>query len=322
MERTAKIRTGSKEAGQTLKDLVCRRFDYLGRAAWHRHILEGRLLINGIKAGPDTRLDTGDTIEFILPQLREPPVNRNLSIIYDSRDLLVADKPANLPCHPAGRYFNHTLWALLKEELGLEQPIFIHRLDRETSGIVLVAKNRDAAGRYGRVFAQGAVRKRYLALVEGSFPDGVLRAEGILSRDPESSIRKKKRFYRHARHAPLPDGAQACCTTFRNISAHGGISLVEALPRSGRTHQIRASLKGLGFPVVGDKLYGVDDTLFLKFIRDELSPEDRRRLRLDRQALHASEIRIPRPEDGRMLCFCSPLPADIAGLLSEPAEAI
>lgn len=317
MQRKAKIRVGVREAGQTLLNLLCRRFDYLDKAAWLGYIAEGRLIVNQMPAEADTRLSIGDNIEFRFPPMSEPPINRDFSVIYDSRDLLVVDKPANLPCHPAGRYFNHTLWALLKEELGLDRPIFIHRIDRETSGIVLVAKNREAARRYRQAFDRGDVHKRYFAVVEGHFPDESIRAEGILYKDPISDIRKKRRFSQGHRCASGPVGSQACCTIFRKKSVHAGLSLVEALPRTGRAHQIRASLKNLEFPVVGDKLYGVDDTLFLRFIRDELTPQDRRRLRIDRQALHACEIRIRRAGDGRMLYLSSPLPPDIAGLLSD-----
>ncbi len=315
LARRAVIRTGPGDAGERLIDLLCRRFSYLGRGAWERHIAEGRLRVNGAPASGDRRLAAGDGVEFHMPPMEEPPVDRGYAVVYDDRRLIAVDKPGNLPCHPAGRYFRHTLWALLLER-GVPQPIFIHRIDRETSGLVLVAKDRRTARRLGQEFAAGRVFKRYLAVVEGRFPEKALRAAGILHPDLSSTVRKKRRFSVPADPGCLPPGAESCRTDFSREAVAGGLSLVEALPRTGRAHQIRATLCSLGFPVVGDKLYGVDDTLFLRFLEGCLTSEDRRRLRIDRQALHASELRVPGAADGRTLRLLSPLPADMAALLA------
>ncbi|MFA6500159.1 MAG: RluA family pseudouridine synthase, partial [Desulfurivibrionaceae bacterium] len=254
---------------------------------------------------------------YLMPALIEPPVDSNYTVLHEDDDLLVINKPAPLPCHPGGRFFSHTLWALLKENQGLADPRLVNRLDRETSGIVLVAKNKAAARLCQEQFAQHRVEKTYLVVVEGDFPDTPLTVEapGWLGPDPNSAIRKKMRFYPEQNDAP--PGAVEASTGFRRIPGadNTNLSLLEAKPHTGRCHQIRATLLHLGFPVVGDKLYGVDEQLFLRFKEGCLSATDHARLRLPRQALHASSLRLSHPVSGKVVKFSAPLPPTLQGLL-------
>jgi len=182
---------------------------------------------------------------------------------------------------------------------------------------VLAAKNKTAARLCQEQFSQRRVDKVYLVVVEGNFPETPIPVEatGWLGPDPDSAIRKKMRFYPEQNDA-LP-GAMEASTAFRRISGAGdaGLSLLEARPHTGRCHQIRATLLHLGFPVAGDKLYGVDEQLFLRFQEDRLSAADHGRLRLPRQALHASGLRLSHPVSGQELKFSAPLPSALQELL-------
>jgi 23S rRNA pseudouridine955/2504/2580 synthase/23S rRNA pseudouridine1911/1915/1917 synthase len=318
MKRIARTVVPAQAAGLHLLDYLVSRFTYHSLADWCRIFSEGRVLLNGTIAAGETVLKRGDQIEYLFPDLPEPPVDDRFAILFQDEFLLAVDKSGNLPCHPAGKYFHHTLWALLKEQYPEDAFEFVNRLDRETSGIVLLARQAKAALACRRLFASQRVHKRYVVLVEGAFPEQ-FRCDGYLESDPGSEVRKKRRFVADENpDAPIRDRAQ---TAFRLLRSLDSLSLVEALPETGRLHQIRASLCSSGYPVVGDKLYGVDDRLFLQFIEDGLRPEDLRRLRLDRQALHAAELRFPHPVTGEQLRLSAPLPADMQALVTPGACA-
>jgi len=317
LQRTTSVSIQPQQAGQQLLDFVSQRFTYRSREEWQAELAADRFRLNDGEARGDSILAPGDRLVYLMPALVEPPVDADYTVLHEDDDLLVIDKPAPLPCHPGGRFFAHTLWALLKETHGLADPRLVNRLDRETSGIVLVAKNKVAARLCQEQFAQRRVEKVYLAVVEGDFPNTPreVEASGWLGPDPNSAIRKKMRFYPEQNDAP--PGAVESSTTFQRLSgAHNNsLTLLEARPHTGRCHQIRATLLHLGFPVVGDKLYGVDEQLFLRFKEDRLSPADHLLLRLPRQALHAARLRLSHPVTGQELEFSAPLPSGVQGLL-------
>lgn len=312
---------GSKEV--MLLDFLSSRFTYHTRDEWGERIAERRVLVNGEASEGSRSLQGGDTVEFIAQEIPEPPVSFDVTVVYEDYDLMVINKPANLPCHPAGRYFNHTLWAYLKTRRCVEAPILVNRLDRETSGLVVVAKHPGVEARCREQFARRRVIKRYIVLVEGDFP-GSLQARGWMLPDPESGVHKRRRFVMGEPGSGAPDavsdspvGGEWAETDFRRIGGGGGISVVEAILHTGRLHQIRATLHSLGFPVVGDKLYGPDPMMFVRFCTDALTTEDRRRLRMDRQALHAAELEFQHPATGQRMHFEVPLPPDMAALAGE-----
>jgi 23S rRNA pseudouridine955/2504/2580 synthase/23S rRNA pseudouridine1911/1915/1917 synthase len=309
-------------AGCLVLDFVAARFTYRSREEWRQEFDAGRFLLCGERAVSQSLLAAGDRLVYLLPELPEPPVDQNFAVLYEDDDLLAVDKPARLPCHPAGSFFRHTLWALLRERHGIAGPSLINRLDRETSGIVLVAKNKQAARLCYQQFASRQVHKRYLVMVEGEFPFPALQADGCLAPDPASAIRKKVRFYPSGAAAEPPAEAVPCSTVLRRLRSDNGISLLEAIPLTGRCHQIRATLCSLGFPVVGDKLYGVDEQLFLRFRQGGLTTADQQRLRLDRQALHAATLRLRHPLSGRELEFSSTLPEAMQNLLGQGGDTV
>ncbi len=308
MERTVETHIEPENAGARLDLFLAKRFTYRSRNEWQTAVAEGEILLNGEKTKSSRKLAAGDVIRFVPKNIAEPEVDQTYRVLAETSDWIAVDKPGNLPCHPSGIYFEHTLWRLLCERCRAPVHI-ITRLDRETSGIVLSAKNPEAAAEFTKVMMHSEkVRKRYLALVHGVFGREV-RAEGFLSDDPASPVRKKRRFT-----ADRPEGeCETAATLLKPLETNGTFSLVEALPETGRLHQIRATLCSLGFPVAGDKLYGVDPMLYLKFAEDALDDSDRAKLILPRQALHACGLSIP--FRGKTLEFASPEPECFRALL-------
>jgi RluA family pseudouridine synthase len=317
MKRKVSTTIAPNHAEATILDFLSLRFTYHRRNQWEDLIQCKKVLLNGNPCVPSAILGVGDEVEYVNFDREEPPVSTNYSIVFEDRTLLVINKPENLPCHPGGRYFRNTLWRLLRTDHPGKSFFFVNRIDRETSGIVLLTKTALAATNCQQQFQSGNVRKNYLVVVEGNFPSGEFRADGFLARDKTSTIRKKQRFFSSHSGQEIPEDSRQCLTQFRLLDTHEGKSLVSASPITGRLHQIRATLFSLGYPVVGDKIYGLDDTLFLKFIENRLTEGDRNRLCLPRQALHAESLALTHPEDGRRLHFRVEMPEDMAALFNK-----
>ena len=317
MNREIRFRIPRERAGEALVEFLLQRFPYHDRDGWLLRIREGRVRLNGRKADADRILAEGDQLEYVAWDIPEPKVDLHVEVLFEDRDLMVVNKPGNLPCHPGGRFFNHTLWAILKQQYRIESPAIVNRLDRETSGVVVVAKTPEAAKKCRSQFAGHRAQKRYVVFVEGEFPE-TLEAKGYIVEDRHAEVRKKQLFM-PAESAPEGDTVEHdgvwAETRFRRIARHGPVSEIEVIPKTGRLHQVRATLHGLGYPVVGDKLYGVDPGIFARFCAGTMTDEDRSKMRLDRQALHAAGLHFCHPRNGKPLAFDVPLPPDMAGLL-------
>lgn len=303
IRRNVTFTVRSENAGGPLIDFLTARFTYHSREEWSRLIADGSVSV----ANP-TRLSAGDVICYVPKDLPEPPVDFSCQILHEDDLIAVISKSGDLPCHPGGRYFNNTLWALLKEKHGIADPIFVNRLDRETSGIMLIAKTAAAEKNLRSQFAATRVHKTYTAFVSGIVSEPGL-AIGNLGPDPDSLIRKKQKFTAN------PNGTSE--TAWEPIAVHGDITELKVSPRTGRLHQIRATLLACGLPIVGDKLYGADETLFLRFCKGVLTDADRATLRIKRQALHAAELSFRHPAFGRPVTFTAPLPEDLQSLQTQ-----
>lgn len=296
MERKREIIIDKSEAGKGLLSWISGRYTYHDEREWEELISTERVKINEQIVKPETIIKEGDLVSYYPEPIVEPPISSNYQVVYEDDDLLVINKPSDLPCHPGGIYFKNTLWYLLKQKY--EYFALVNRLDRETSGIMLIAKNKESAKFYFNTMMQRKIKKEYLALVHGRFPKS-LNAKGWIKKDSDSEIRKKRKFIQDDEAAPVveiispPDDKQFCHTVFEKIKRSKEISLVKCNLITGRTHQIRATLLSLGYPVVGDKIYGLNEQFFFKFINDQLTKEEWEQLVLENQALHSWKTEVP-----------------------------
>lgn len=238
-------------------------------------------------------------------------------ILYEDDGVLVVDKAAPLLTHPTGEKNEPTLWHGLHELLSYElatggQVSLINRLDRETSGITLVAKTAEAARELGKAMQARLLRKEYFAVVHGCpLWSSACCSEPILRMEEVAETRI------HVRQCCHPSGKE-CRTEFEVLSRHGAMSLLRCCPHTGRMHQIRVHAAYLGHPLVGDKIYGGDESCYLDFIASGWTDDLERRLILPRHALHA--CRLSFPWQGRTIIVESPLPQDMAALVADSLQ--
>lgn len=293
------------QQGMKLLDFLEMQFTYFNREGWKEEIDKKNLFINQNLANGNEILHMGDIVQFSLENYIEPEVNLNYKILYEDEFLLAVSKPANLPIHPSGRYKRNTLCAILEEHFKT-QLFIIHRIDRETSGVVILSKSKPHTHLFQKLFSNERVHKEYIAYVKGDFPEFIL-AKGFIGKDSQSKIRKKQKF-----NYSYFTSSKFCSTELKCLMKNKTslISKVLCIPQTGRMHQIRATLCSLGFPVIGDKIYGEDENLFLEFIQ---SGKNNTPL-LSRQALHAYKLSFKHPITQKMMEFVSEEPNDLKEL--------
>lgn len=298
------------DAGQRLDAWLARRLPDLSRSRIQALITAGRVLLDDRPARPSARLRESQSValEVPAPVAAEPvPEDIHLEVVYEDSSLLVVDKPAGLAVHPgAGRATGTLVNALLHHVRdlsgvgGVLRPGIVHRLDRGTSGLLVVAKNDSAHVALARQFAGRTVEKEYLAIVVG-----VPRArEGTVSapigRDP---IHRQRMSVRATR-------TREARSTYRVLEAFPGASLLRVRIHTGRTHQIRVHLASIGHPVAGDATYGgTSPTSRDAATRAVLA-------QLKRPALHSARLAFDHPVEGKRCTFESPLPADVELVLA------
>ncbi len=298
-------------ADRSLIDFLTGRFKYRPSADWGRMIGLGKVTVNGQTITPDHPLKKDDIVSY-WDVLCEPPVDRNIQILHEEETFLVANIPGNLPSHSGGRYIRNTFIFLLRQlmaDRGFQGTIHLaHRLDRETSGIIVAAKTSIAHRSLLRQFEAGTVKKEYIAVARGIINHDSFGVKGFLVPDRDSciSIRKKVVFDDYA-------GAKSSETAFDVVERKASSTVVRCRPITGRTNQIRVHLEHAGHPLVGDKLYGRTDDEFLAFARNVRAGDydPLPWLETPRHLLHASRLIINHPISGELLVFDAPLPEDM-----------
>ncbi len=294
-------------AGQRLDQWLAAEVPRLSRSRWQELVREGHVTLNGAPAKTRAKLRAGDRIEYREPApvaVETKPEEIPLRILYEDADLLVIDKPPGMVVHPAAGHWEGTaVNALLHHcgELsvigGEHRPGIVHRLDKETSGCLLVAKNDLAHQDLARQFASREVRKIYLALAAGPFAKNSGIIEAPIGRHPVE--RKKMAVVTNGRARPAKTGWRVL-QEIAVPSAPGGVgTVVECTLHTGRTHQIRVHLKHLGHPLLGDAVYG-------------------KRAGFERQMLHAWQLGFIHPRTGQPIACAAALPDDFqaAGVMA------
>lgn len=205
-------------------------------------------------------------------------------VIAEDDDFLVINKPAGLVCHPTKGDVYSSLISRVRLYLGGQETHLINRLDRETSGIVIVAKKLEAGSRLRKLWETGTVRKEYVAIVHGELR-GPRIIDAPLGPDSDSRVAIKDRV--------RSDGLPAITQVYRLktfVRSDGVFSLLRVVLLTGRKHQIRIHLSHVGHPIVGDKIYGGDENLYLEFVEGRLTPEQRKRLITEYHCLHAAHV--------------------------------
>lgn len=287
-ERYSHVR--ENENGMSLLDYMTANFHRFDRETWQKLIAADKVYVNWKKCDKNFKLKKHDRVSLFEDLQDEPSANLAYKTIYEDGDLLVFDKPPDLCVHPTGPFYQHTLWFQAGKKYG--DLFFCGRLDRETSGLVAAARSKKIAA------LLTVAHKEYAALVHGKF-EKYIRAAGFLVPDSKSMIAKKRRFT-----AEFAENSESVDTELFPLGIYpDGISEVKAILHTGRMHQIRATLFSLGFPVVGDKLYGVDESLYNKIASQTFTDADRKKLVLANHALHCSKLEFIHPTTHEKMSF-------------------
>jgi RluA family pseudouridine synthase len=255
-------------------------------------------LLNQKIAMADQLVNAKDELSYAPGEFIEPPVNKNYQILFEDADLLIVDKPAPLPVHPIRKYYENSLLSLLQKKYAGQEFYPVHRIDLETSGIVIFAKNKEAASALGKLFISGSVRKTYQALVFGQF----LEKEKLVDL-PIAKIPHTNTFEVHV------SGKQSQ-SLVRLLNENQDYSLVEIEPLTGRPHQIRVHLQAIGYPIVGDKRYGRFPIALDYFIKNGFDQQMKEWVEAERQLLHANRVEFIHPMTKKPLKVESKLPKE------------
>jgi 23S rRNA pseudouridine1911/1915/1917 synthase len=308
-----RLRLASKvpavSAGVPLLDYLTARFRYRDRAGWEGAIARGEVRVDGARVTPWLRLRRGAELSYEAPH-REPAAPTAMPVLLDTPDVLAVDKPAGLPVVADGAFIRNTVVAILRQQRAAWlQPV--HRLDRETSGVLILGKNKAAANALQGAFQRGEVRKTYLAVVRGVVASDALSLTDPIGRAPHSRI-----ALRRAALPPASAGAQPAHTDVTVLRRGARATLLEVTPHTGRTHQIRAHLEAIGHPLVGDVLYGRSDDEYLAWVHHVKAggaadwPAGRD---APRQMLHCARVEVDCL--GERLVITAPLPADLLAIV-------
>ncbi len=294
-------------AGQKLSMYLSNRFTYHSLDEWENTIKEGRILLNGAVTNCEVEITKGDTIEYIPLKWEEPEADFSYDIIYEDEFLLAINKTGNLIVHASGKTIRNNLIYHLRyvnpqtKNIGKELRL-VNRIDRETSGIVLVAKTKSVLAFLSKQFKNRDVKKEYIGIVNGHFANSEFCID--------IPIRKKKPLnYEKFECAIL--GGKESVTNFKVIGISKKYTKLSIRPLTGRTNQIRVHLEGIGHSIVGDKLYSGQDGVFKMWCESGMNSKLLKVLKMKRQALHAEKLKIIHPATNKAMVFKAPLPRDM-----------
>ncbi len=312
----------TRSDGKRIDSYLASRYSDYSRRVIQKVIDADAVLVNGRTVKASYRVRTGDVVSVRLPELPDTtpePENIPIEVLYEDDALTVVNKPAGMVTHPAKGNWRGTLVNALQFHFdtlstlgGENRPGIVHRLDRDTTGLLVVVKNDIAHRKLALRFELREVQKEYLALVSGvpqRHSDYIEKAIGF-----HPTCREKMAI------RLAVDGVKPAVTFYEVAERFRGFALVRCKPQTGRTHQIRIHLAHIGHPILADKLYSGRDKIVLTDLLGQLRPNQAADVRgdlilIDRQALHAHRLRFEHPLTGRELDLTAPLPADFVRTL-------
>ncbi|MCF0175773.1 MAG: RluA family pseudouridine synthase [Bacteroidales bacterium] len=285
-------------------------------------IKSGYVRVNDKIAKANLIVRPGDVVTFVMPYERRGleilPENIPLDIVYEDDDVLVLNKPAGMVVHPGHGHFSGTLVNALAYHLGISQGpdapdermgVLVHRIDKDTSGLLVVAKNEESQLKLARQFFVHSIERRYVAIVWGNLKDDEGTITGNIGRDPNDRMRFKV--------FPEGDHGKHAVTHYRVLERFGFVTVVECRLETGRTHQIRVHFNWIGHPLFNDERYdGAEIRKGTVYARYRQFIENCFRL-LPRQALHAKTLGFDHPSTGQLIRFDSPIPDDMQALIDK-----
>ncbi len=310
------IVVGPDQAGSRLDWFLAQEFRDFSRVQLRRLINAAAVRVDGRRTKASHHVRAGERITLSLPPASRPgaqPENIPLAILYEDEHLVVIDKPPGMVVHPAKGHWSGTLTAALQYHFdhlssvgGACRPGIVHRLDRDTRGVIVVAKTDKVHFRLAEQWERRTVEKEYFAMVVGG-PE--LDRDAIHAAIGHHPYQREKMAIRQ-----LGSGVRHAQSFYEVVERFDGFATVRIVPRTGRTHQIRVHLASIGCPVLCDRHYGGRSRITRGEIRRDASDN---LVLLARQALHACRLRLIHPESGVPIEFEAPLPADLATVLAE-----
>jgi 23S rRNA pseudouridine1911/1915/1917 synthase len=320
--RRTELVVGVDESGEVLLEFLSVHFINESKTRLRRLAGRGDVLVNGLPVPPRVRLQSADVVSLPPGLLLSPPPGPafEVSVLYEDERLLCLDKPPGYPVLPArggadAEFMTSLVAYLNRGRTGAGpyvRPHVVHRLDRDTSGVLLVTKDAASGRALGLQFQRRLVEKAYMALVEGVLPRSELRLDAALERMPGSDLRMRV----------APRGGKPAATTMTVQERFGHFTLLSARPHTGRQHQIRVHLAAAGYPLAVDSLYGRRRVLTGKCLNRILGRRVCRagQTLLARCPLHADSVRYAHPATGVPMSHSAPLPADMEGVLARLRE--
>ena len=290
-----------EEVGVRLDTYLAGKFLFHSRSAWIKVIRKKEVIVNSRVEKPSYRMRLNDRILYYSPQDCEPEVDFSVKKIWQQDDVLATYKPSNLPMHEGGRYRKNTFCEVIKEKF-IEDWAPVHRLDRETSGIVLCAKTKESRAELSELFVQQQIEKTYFAIVFGSPTEDSWWVNQPIVESCSDLIRTKQW---------VGDGGLPARTHFRVKARKPGFTLLEVSPKTGRTHQIRVHAACSGFPLVGDKKYCKDESIFCEYMDYGFTRRVQEHCLVERLCLHAAKIVFPLPVSKEIKTIITRIPDDM-----------
>ncbi|MDH5560932.1 MAG: RluA family pseudouridine synthase [Deltaproteobacteria bacterium] len=281
---------------ENLLDFLARRFPYQTKEKWFENITSNAVKVNHSPAVPSLVLETKDLISYERSRSDEPQVDTSFQVLFQDDWIIAVSKNGNIPISESGKFYRNTLLNVVKEQEGIPELYAVHRLDKETSGVIVIAKDPKVATLLGKQFLNGTPEKTYHAVLNGIFETTEVEVDQPIKKtDPLNSKIRIKQM--------VSPGGKASRTVFYPIESCENLTLCKIRTFTGRTHQIRCHAEHIGHPILGDKLYGQSDERFLALLNGEEKPVFEPFGLIDRQLLHASSLSLFHPISEEKIIF-------------------